>query len=47
MPTNVTPQKRYGRKFCVEVFPQGLEEMHQVLSRDDETISLGMPEAPY
>jgi hypothetical protein len=21
--------------------------MHQVLSRDDETISLGMPEAPY
>jgi hypothetical protein len=41
MPTNVTPQKRDGRKFCVEVFSQGLEEMHQELSKDGENHKLG------
>jgi hypothetical protein len=40
MSTNVTPQKRDGRKFCVEVFSQELEEMHQELSKDGENHKL-------
>ena len=34
--TNVTPQKRDGRNCVFEVFSQGLEEMHQELSKDGE-----------
>ena len=47
VPTNVTPQKRDGRKFCVEVFSQGLEEMHQELSKDGEDHKLGDVKAPH
>ena len=47
VPTNVTPQKRDGRKFCVEVFSQGLEEMHQDLSKDGEYHKLGDVKAPH
>ena len=38
--TNVTPQKR-NEKRCFEVFSQGLEEMHQELSKDGEDHKLG------
>jgi hypothetical protein len=37
-----------GRKFCVEVFSQGMEEHHTKRNpRMVKTISLGMPKAPY
>ena len=39
--TNVTPQKRNGRNKCFEVFSQGLEDMHQELSKDGEYHKLG------
>ena len=39
--TNVTPQKRNGRNGVFEVFSQGLEEMHQELSKDGEDHKLG------
>jgi hypothetical protein len=44
--TNVTPQKKNGRKFCGEVFSQGTKE-HQTWSypRMVKTISLGIPKA--
>ena len=32
--TNVTPQKRNGRNGVLKFFSQGLEEMHQDLSKD-------------
>ena len=45
--TNITHRKRDGRKFCVEVFSQGMEE-HQteLYTRIVKTISLGMPRHP-
>ena len=39
--TNVIPQKKWEKQ-CFEVFSQGLEEMHQQLSKDGEDHKLGM-----
>ena len=39
--TNVTPQKRNGRNGVLKFFSQGLEEMHQELSKDGEDHKLG------
>ena len=46
--TNVTHRKRYGRKFCAEVFSHGMEE-HQteLYPRMVKTISLGIPKEPH
>ena len=39
--TNVTPRKRNGRNGVIKFFSQGLEEMHQELSKDGEDHNLG------
>ena len=39
--TNITPQKRNGRNGVLKFFSQGLEEMHQELSKDGEDHKLG------
>ena len=39
--TNVTPTEKKWEKRCFEVFSQGLEEMHQELSKDGESHKLG------
>ena len=39
--TNITPQEKKWEKQCFEVFSQGLEEMHQELSKDGESHKLG------
>ena len=45
--TNVTHRKKDGRKFCVEVFSQGMvEHQTELYTRMVKTISLGMPKAP-
>ena len=39
--TNITPQKRNGRNGVLKFFSQGLEELHQELSKDGEDHKLG------
>ena len=39
--TNVPHRKKKWEKRCFEVFSQGLEEMHQELSKDGEDHKLG------
>jgi hypothetical protein len=46
MPANVTPQKRDGRKSCVEVFSQELEEMRQELFKNGENHKIGDVKTP-
>jgi hypothetical protein len=46
MPTNVTPQKKYGRYLCVEVFSQELEELRQEPFKNGENHKLGDVKTP-
>ena len=47
IPLTSPPQKRNGRKFCVEVFWQGMEEQQtKIYLRMVKTISLGIPRHP-